>query len=156
MALTVDRLNECKIVTNHKKKVGVNYHIIECTGNSISLETRQLQTRCGGESQHPAEGILKPQIEQFGDQTRWWQDAVEKASILSIYNCYITLWLGVWVLWQKPQQNGKPYLKESLLGRSLKGVRWWGLTSWDLGSVENVFIIITQEFHCGRIYLLLS
>ena len=36
----------------HKKKVGVNYYITECTGNSISLETRPV----------------------------WRQDVVEKAS----------------------------------------------------------------------------
>ena len=55
--------------------VGVNYYITECTGNSISLERR-----CGREKQHPAEGALRTPDWEFGDQTSWWQDAVEKVS----------------------------------------------------------------------------
>ena len=40
----------------------------------------QLETRCGREDQHSAEWALRPPIEQFGDQTSWRQDAVEKTS----------------------------------------------------------------------------
>ena len=35
----------------------------------------QLETRCGKESQHPVKGALRPPINQFGDQTSWWEDA---------------------------------------------------------------------------------
>ena len=51
----------------HKKKVGV-----ELLNNSVKTESQlvwradQLETRCGRESQHPAEGALRPPIEQLG------------------------------------------------------------------------------------------
>ena len=59
----------------HKKKVDV-----ELLYNSVHRKFNQLQTRCWRESQHPAEGAIRSPIEQFGDQTIWRQDAVEKAS----------------------------------------------------------------------------
>ena len=57
------------------KKVGV-----ELLYNSVHRKFNQLETRCGRESQHPAERTLRPPINQFGDQMGWRQDAVEKAS----------------------------------------------------------------------------
>ena len=54
----------------HKKKVGV-----ELLYNSMHRKFNQLETRCGRESQHPAEGALRPPINQFGDQTSWREDA---------------------------------------------------------------------------------
>ena len=44
----------------HKKKVGV-----ELLYNSVHRKFNQLETRCGRESQHPAEWALKPPIEQL-------------------------------------------------------------------------------------------
>ena len=41
-------------------------------GNSWGSD--ELETRCGRESQHPAEGALRPPINQFGDQTSWRED----------------------------------------------------------------------------------
>ena len=40
ITLTVDRLNECEIVMPTRRRWASNYHITQCTGNSISLETR--------------------------------------------------------------------------------------------------------------------
>ena len=57
------------------------------TGSQLVWRPDQLETRGGRESQHPAEGALGTpdwtvwRLVQFGDQTHWWQDAVEKASI---------------------------------------------------------------------------
>ena len=45
----------------------LNYYITQCTGNSMSfLEIRELETRCGRESQHPAEGTLRSPIGSLG------------------------------------------------------------------------------------------
>ena len=78
MTLTMDRLNECEIVTPTRRRWTLNYYITQCTGNSISrrqdavekASTQQrepsgprlrvwrsdeLETRCNRESQHPAE-----------------------------------------------------------------------------------------------------
>ena len=56
--------------------MGVNYYITECIGNSISLETR-----CGREKQHSAEGALGDLRLNFLEIREFWrQDAVEKAS----------------------------------------------------------------------------
>ena len=73
ITLTVDRLNECDC--DFHKKVG-----IELLYNSVHRKFNQLETRCGTESQHPAEGALRPPINQFGDQTSWRQGVVEKVS----------------------------------------------------------------------------
>ena len=53
----------------HKKKVGV-----ELLYNSVHRKFNQLETRCGRESQHTAEGALRPPINQFGDLTSWRED----------------------------------------------------------------------------------
>ena len=60
----------------HKKKVGVEllYNSVK-TGSQAVWRPDQLETRCGRESQHPAEGALRPLINQFGDQTSWREDA---------------------------------------------------------------------------------
>ena len=44
----------------HKKKAGV-----ELLYNSVHRKFNQLETRCGKESQHPAEGALRPPINQL-------------------------------------------------------------------------------------------
>ena len=58
----------------HKKKVDV-----ELLYNLVHRKFNQLETRCGRESQHPAELVLRPPIEQlqFGDQTSWGSDELE-------------------------------------------------------------------------------
>ena len=62
----MDGLNECNCDT-HKKKVGVEllYNSVK-TGSQLVLRPDQLETRCGRESQHPAEWDLRPPIEQLG------------------------------------------------------------------------------------------
>ena len=55
----------------HKKKVGV-----ELLYNSVHRKFNKLETRCGREIQHPAEGALRPPIESLeirpvGDQMSW-------------------------------------------------------------------------------------
>ena len=40
----------------------------------MSWRSDELETRCGRESHHPAEGALGTTSE-FGDQTSWWEDA---------------------------------------------------------------------------------
>ena len=69
--MTVDGLNECNCDA-HKKKVDVKllYNSVK-TGSQSVWRPDPLVTRCGRESQHPAEGALRPPIEQFGDQTSW-------------------------------------------------------------------------------------
>ena len=59
MTFTVDRLNECEIVTSTRRWT-LNYYITQCTGNSIR------ETRSGRENQHPAERPLRPLIESWG------------------------------------------------------------------------------------------
>ena len=64
----------------HEKKVDV-----ELLYDSVHRKFNQLETRCGRESQHPAEGAPRPrlislEIRRVGDQTSWRQDALEKAS----------------------------------------------------------------------------
>ena len=59
----------------HKKKVDV-----ELLYNWVHWKFNQLETRCGRESQYPAEGALRPPIESLeirwvGDQTSWREDA---------------------------------------------------------------------------------
>ena len=53
----------------------LNYYITQCTGNSSSLGIRELETRCGRESQQSAEGALRPPINEFGDQESWREGA---------------------------------------------------------------------------------
>ena len=48
--------------------------------NSVLRKFNQLETRCGRDSQHPAEGALRPPINEFGDQKSWRNDAVEKTA----------------------------------------------------------------------------
>ena len=76
ITLTMDGLNECEIVTLAGRRVGVKllYNPGE-DRKSVSWGSDELETRCGRESQHPAEGALRPLIEQFGDQTSWRVDA---------------------------------------------------------------------------------
>ena len=72
ITLTVDGLNECDCEV-HKKKVRV-----ELLYNSVHKKFNQLVTRCGRESQHPAEGALRPPIESWGSdelETSWREDA---------------------------------------------------------------------------------
>ncbi len=70
--MTVDGLNECNCDA-HKKKVGV-----ALLYNTVHRKFNQLETRCVRESQHPAEESLRPPINQFGDQTSWGSDELER------------------------------------------------------------------------------
>ena len=58
----------------HKKKVDV-----ELLCNSVHRKFNQLETRCGIESQHLAEGALRPPIEQLGS------DELEPFDCVHIY-----------------------------------------------------------------------
>ena len=51
----------------HKKKVGVEllYNSVK-TGSQSVWRPDQLETRCGRESQHPAEGALRPRLSSWG------------------------------------------------------------------------------------------
>ena len=69
ITLTFDGLNECNL-WRPQEEGGV-----ELLYNSVHRKFNQLETRCGRESQHPAEGALRPPINQFGDQTSWREDA---------------------------------------------------------------------------------
>ena len=63
------------------KKVDVEPYLVR-TGSQLVWRPDPLVTRCGRESQHPTGvGTQTPDWE-FEDQTRWWQDAVQKASTL--------------------------------------------------------------------------
>ena len=53
----------------HKKKVGV-----ELLYNSVDRKFNQLETRCGRESQHPAEWAPRPPIEQLQLEIRWGRE----------------------------------------------------------------------------------
>ena len=48
---------------------------VEQLYNWVHRKFNQLETRCGRESQHSAEGALRTPINQFGDQTSWREDA---------------------------------------------------------------------------------
>ena len=65
ITLTVDRLNEGEIVTPTRRRWAKNYYITQYTGNSISWGSDELETRCGRESQYPAEQALGPPFEQL-------------------------------------------------------------------------------------------
>ena len=79
ITLTEDGLNECNCEAHKKVGIKLLYNLVK-TGSQLVWRPDQLETRCGRESQHPAEGALRPPINQFRDQTSWRQDAVEKAS----------------------------------------------------------------------------
>ena len=66
ISLTMDRLKECNCDA-HKKKVGVEllYNSVK-TGSQLVWRPDHLETRCGRESQHPAEGALRPLIGSWG------------------------------------------------------------------------------------------
>ena len=50
---------------------------VELLYNSGHTKFNPSETRCGRESQHPAEGALRPPTNQFGDQTSWGSDELE-------------------------------------------------------------------------------
>ena len=52
----------------HKVGVELLYNSVT-TGSQLVWRPDHLETRCGRESQHPAEGALRHPINQFGDQT---------------------------------------------------------------------------------------
>ena len=71
IALTVDKLNESEIVTPMRRRWTLNYHITQCTGNSVSWR------------QDAVEKVSTQQREPSGPQLSscsWRQDAVEKAN----------------------------------------------------------------------------
>ena len=45
-----------------KRRWTLNYYITQCTGNSISWGSDELEIRCCWESQHPAEGAPRPRL----------------------------------------------------------------------------------------------
>ena len=59
----------------HKKKVCVEllYNSVN-TGSQLVWRTDQLETRCCRESQQPAEGALRPPIEQLQLKTRYGRE----------------------------------------------------------------------------------
>ena len=60
---------ECEIVTLAGRRVGV-----KLLYNPGDRKLRQLEIRCGRENQHPAEGTLRPPIEQLQLGRRWWNE----------------------------------------------------------------------------------
>ena len=100
ITLTMDRLNECEIVTPTRRRWAINYYITQCTGNSISwrqdavekASTQQsgpsgsrlsscswgsdeLEIRCSRENQHTER--LGPQApgwtaQENGKETQLW------------------------------------------------------------------------------------
>ena len=75
ITLTVDRLNECEIVTPTRRRCTLNYYITQCTGNSISWGSDEWVIWCGWENQHPER--LGPQApgwaaQENGKETRLW------------------------------------------------------------------------------------
>ena len=69
ITLTGDGLNECNLWRPQVESA--RWTIIYW----VHWKFNQLETRCGRESQHPAEGALLPPIERFEDQTSWREDA---------------------------------------------------------------------------------
>ena len=75
ITLTVDRLNEYEIVTLTRRRWTLKYYITQCTGNSSSWGSDELEIRCGRENQHPER--LGPQdpgwaAQENGKETRLW------------------------------------------------------------------------------------
>ena len=74
ITLSVDRLNECEIVTPTRRWT-LNYYITQCTGNPISWGSDELEIRCGRENQHPERlGPLAPgwAAQENGKETWLW------------------------------------------------------------------------------------
>ena len=75
ITLTMDRLNECKIVMLTRRRWTLHYYITQCTGNSISWGSEELEIRCSKENWHPEK--LGPQApgwvtQENGKETRLW------------------------------------------------------------------------------------
>ena len=72
---TVDRLNECEIVTPTRRRWTLNYYITHCTGNSISLGSEELEIRCWFEEHVPerlAHQAPSWAAQEKGKETRLW------------------------------------------------------------------------------------
>ena len=71
--MTVDGLNECEIVTlaARREDIKLLYNPGE-NRKSVSWRSDKLETRCGRESQHPAEWALRPPIEQLQLERSYW------------------------------------------------------------------------------------
>ena len=61
----MDGLNECDCDVHKKVDVELLYYSVK-TGSQLVWRPDQLETRCGRESQHQAEGTLRPSINQLG------------------------------------------------------------------------------------------
>ena len=65
----------------HWPFMGRDWVGIELLYNSVHRKFKEfLETRCGRESQHPAEGASGPPIKEFWRSERWRNDAVEKTA----------------------------------------------------------------------------
>ena len=70
----------CELHGNYFSSMTIKRVDVELSYNWVHRKFNQLETRCGREIQYPTEeGALGPPIE-FGDQTCWRQDVIEKAS----------------------------------------------------------------------------
>ena len=63
ITLTMDWLNESKIVMSIRRRWTLNYYITQCTGNSISWASDELERRCWIEEHVP---------ERLGSQAPGW------------------------------------------------------------------------------------
>ena len=63
--------------------------------NWVHRKFNHLETRCGSESQHSAEGALRPPINKFGDQKRWRNDTVEKTSPSREHDPRASVWAAL-------------------------------------------------------------
>ena len=74
ITLTVDRLNECEIVTPTRRRWVLNNYIMQSTGNSISLETRPVGDKMRYRKPAPERLGPRPPVEQTRrtGKKRWW------------------------------------------------------------------------------------
>ena len=61
-----------RFVTPTRRRWASNYYITRCTGSSTSWWSDELEIICGREYQYPADGALRPPIEQL--QRRCWNE----------------------------------------------------------------------------------
>ena len=70
ITLTVDRLNECEIVTPTRRRWTVNYYITQWRQEVRQLESDELGIRCGRENQPQRGWALRPPVEQPTERER--------------------------------------------------------------------------------------
>ena len=145
----MDRLNECEIVTPTRRWT-LNYYITQCTGNSISWGSDELEIRCGRENQHPER--LGPQApgwatQENGKETQLWP--IEWGSI-----CCSSVWSPTTSHTQPFQIKWEVYFSRELCCSSLLCRRYdfVCICIW----VYNNCIIETSEGTCGILVIVVG